>query len=570
MRYSQAFIPTRKDDPADAEMPSHKLLIRAGYMEQVAAGIYTLLPLGWKSVRKIEEIIRQELDRAGAQEILMPMVQPAELWQRSGRWGFYGPELLRFTDRKSQEYCLGPTHEEVITDLVRRHVRSYRDMPLNLYQVQVKFRDEVRPRGGLLRGREFIMKDAYSFDVDQAGALVAYEKMRVAYTRIFERCGLDFRRVEADTGAIGGTSSHEFQVLAQTGEDRIISCSTCAYTANVEMARFKRQTADTTTATSAACEPVSTPGKHTVGEVAQFLKVAPSSLLKTLIYLADNAPIVAIVPGDRELNEVKLKGLLKVNELHLATDAVVTEVTGAPVGFAGPVGLDFPIFADLGVELMHDAVTGANQGDTHLIHVEPGRDFKPMAYVDLAMASEGDFCPSCSEKMVEFRGIEVGHIFVLGTKYSEPMGATFLDPDGDAKPIVMGCYGIGVTRVLAAAIEQNHDADGIIWPSSIAPYQVIILPLQLKDEAVVAAGEQLYNTLADAGLDVLLDDRDLRPGGKFKDADLIGIPYRVTIGSRGLADGKVELKHRRDAQPELIEVNAVLEHLQARLRNEHS
>ncbi|MDX9719613.1 MAG: proline--tRNA ligase [Myxococcota bacterium] len=576
MRFSQAFIPTRKNDPADAEMPSHQLLLRAGFIEQLAAGIYNLLPLAWRSVFKISQIIRQELERAGAQEILMPAVQPAEIWQKSGRWEYYGAELLRFKDRKQQDYCLGPTHEEVVTDLVSRHVRSYRDMPLNLFQIQAKFRDELRPRAGLLRGREFVMKDAYSFDASFEAAKLSYDKMFEAYSRIFSRCGLVFRAVEADTGNIGGSHSHEFQVLAKTGEDRIVSCACCGYTANEEKAETRRNPAlQALLDDPAALQPstqtpaiaiVDTPSQRSIAEVTAFLDVSAQQLIKTLLYLVDGKDVVAVLlRGDRELNEIKLKGMLGCHELVLAAESAVREASGAAVGFAGPVGLQIPVYADLEVGEMHDAVTGANQDHKHLLHVEPGRDFKVQRFADLVMASEGDPCPRCDGQLNEFRGIEVGHVFLLGTKYSAPMGATFLDTQGDAKPVVMGCYGIGVTRILAAAIEQNHDADGIIFPMAIAPYQVLIVPLQTNDAEVVAAGEQLYAQFREAGIDVLLDDRDARAGAKFKDADLIGIPLRITIGARGLKEGQVELKARAEKEISLIPIDDALSQVRARI-----
>jgi len=574
MRYSKAFIPTRKEDPADAEMPSHKLLVRAGYIEQVAAGIYNLLPMGWRAARKIEEIVREEMNRAGAIEMLMPMVQPGELWQDSGRWEAYGSELLRFKDRKDQDYCLGPTHEEVITDLVRRHVRSYRDMPLNLYQIQAKFRDEPRPRAGLLRGREFIMKDAYSFDVDHDAAGESYEKMRVAYTRIFERCGLAFRTVEADTGNIGGSHSHEFQVLAQTGEDHVVSCPECNYTANQEMATSERpdahvrfldesemQPADDTP----ALEPVDTPGAHTIEDVSGTLDLPPSQLIKTLVVVADTELVAVLLRGDHALNEVKLRNALGVNEVFMATDSDVRKVTGAEVGFAGPVGLDIRIVADVAVGAMHDAGAGANATDQHVIHVEPGRDFEVDAFHDLIMVEEGDPCPKCGTPLEAFRGIEVGHIFLLGTRYSEPMGALYVDDDGEQNPMVMGCYGIGITRVLAAAVEQNHDDDGIIMPVTIAPYEVSVLPLQMNRDDVVEAGDDIYERLRAAGIEALIDDRDMRAGGKFKDADLIGVPYRIVIGGRGLKKGTVELKHRRDDEAEDVPLDEIVDRVRERV-----
>jgi prolyl-tRNA synthetase len=559
VRFSQAFMPTLKEDPAEAQVFSHKVLVRGGFMRKLAAGVYSLLPLGWRAARKIEDIVRQELDRAGAQEILMPAAIPAELWQESGRWKKYGPELLRFKDRKGADFCIGPTHEEVVVDLVRRDVKSYRALPLNLYQIQSKFRDELRPRAGLLRGREFIMKDAYSFDVDDEAAKATYKKMYDAYGRIFSRCGLEFRAVEADTGAIGGSLSHEFQVLATSGEDSIVSCDTCDYAANVEQAEIKRPPAPAVTADAAGQpERVSTPGQHTIEEATAFLKLPAQALAKTLIYVADDKVVAAVVRGDHDVNEIKLKKALDATEIHFAGDAVVLQATGAPVGFAGPVGLKVPVIADLEVAAMPSMVVGANEKDAHLTGVRLGRDFEARV-VDLRAAREGDACPRCEGgHFRSFRGIEVGHVFFLGTKYSAPMGCTFLDDKGVDKPMVMGCYGIGITRIMAAAIEQNHDDNGIDWPLPIAPFHVEIVSLQPRDAEVAAAADRLYDELTAAGVEVLYDDRDERPGVKFKDADLIGIPLRLAVGKKSLAEGKVELKRRREPAPELVPVGDVV------------
>lgn len=554
MRLSSLYVPTRKEDPADAEVASHRLLIRGGYMRQLARGIYSFLPLGWRSIRKIEAIIREEMDRAGAHEVHMPSVQPAELWEESNRWSEYGVELLRFKDRKGGDFCLGPTHEEVITDLVRGEVTSYKQLPMNLYQIQTKFRDEARPRFGLMRGREFIMKDAYSFDVDAEGALQSYDAMFDAYTRICERMGFDFRAVEADTGNIGGSRSHEFQVLADTGEDEIVSCTECEYAANVEKAEIKVEVEARVEGDDVAdIEKVRTPDKGTIEEVSEFLGRKPEEFIKTLLFVAQEEELFAvIVRGDHEANELKLKSFLnegrdddaKVVDLRLAYDDEVETATGAPVGYAGPVDLDVPVYADLAVQPMINAVTGANEADQHFINVNPGRDFEVTEYADLRKARGGDTCGRCGGTFESFRGIEVGHVFYLGTKYSKAMDATVLDHNGKAVPMEMGCYGIGVTRILAAIVEQNHDDHGIIWPRAIAPYEVTILPLQTNKEDVVDAGEKLYSELTDAGFEVLLDDRDDRAGAKFKDADLIGVPVRIAIGSRGLSDGNVEVKPR--------------------------
>ena len=553
MRFSNAFIPTLKEVPSDAQIASHIFMIRGGYIRQLAAGIYNFLPLGQRVITKIERIVSSEMDRAGAQQVLMPASIPAQLWQESGRWTEYGPELLRFKDRKGTDFCFGPTHEEVIVEMVRRDTKSYRDLPLNLYQIQGKFRDEMRPRAGLMRGREFIMKDAYSFDVSEQAAGVSYQAMYDAYCRIFKRCGLDFRSVEADTGAIGGSKSEEFQVLADTGEDRIVSCDNCGYAANVEQAELRAPSGPAIAGASSELSKVSTPGKKTIEDVSAFLKVEPGQLIKTLVYVADGNPVVVLVAGNRGLNEVALKKLTGATELFLARAGQVKKATGGPSGFAGPVGLDIPVYADLELRGAHAAVTGANEADMHLTGVDLERDANVTEFAALRMAEAGDACNRCDTgTYVAYRGIEVGHVFLLGTKYSEPMKCTFLDEDGETGTMVMGCYGIGITRIAAAAIEQNHDEGGIVWPMSIAPYEVTILPLQMKDDDVVAAGKKLYAELQERGVEVLLDDRIERPGGKFKDADLIGVPLRVAIGSRSLKEGSVELKWRRDKDASLL------------------
>jgi prolyl-tRNA synthetase len=548
MRYSQYFIPTVKETPSDAEVASHQLMLRAGMIRKLAAGIYNYLPLGLRSIRKVENIVREEMNRAGAIEILMPAVQPAELWQESERWEQYGRELLRFKDRKDAEFCMGPTHEEVVTDLVRREVKSYRQMPLNLYQIQSKFRDEIRPRFGLMRGREFIMKDAYSFDVDEKAADLSYEKMYRAYRRIFERCGLRFRAVEADTGSIGGASSHEFMVLAESGEDAIVSCNSCEYAANVEKAEARGPAAPVH-AEPRPLEKVATPGKRTIEEVSEFLGVDPSIMIKTLILVADNEPVVALLRGDHELNEIKLKNVLGCKELVMAGDEIVARITGAPVGFAGPVGLKARIIADSAVEAMRNGVTGGNAADLHLKNVNLERDFTVSAFADIRNVVHGDPCPRCDRGVMEmWRGIEVGHVFKLGTKYSKALRATYLDAEGKEQTIFMGCYGIGIGRTVAACIEQNNDENGIIFPIPIAPFHCIISALNMKDDAVREAAEDIYVRLMEEGVEVLLDDRDERPGFKFKDADLIGIPLRIVVGGKNLANGKVELKERKSGE----------------------
>jgi prolyl-tRNA synthetase len=545
-------IPTLREEPADAEVISHKLMLRAGMIRKVAAGIYTLLPLGVRVIHKVERIIREEMNRAGAQEVVMPCVLPADLWKESGRWDQYGKELLRMKDRHERDYCFGPTHEEVITDLARREVRSYRQLPLNLYQIQTKFRDEVRPRFGVMRAREFVMKDAYSFDADEAGAENSYERMYDAYMRIFERCGLRFRAVEADTGLIGGRFSHEFMVMADTGEDAIVSCDTCVYAANLERAEVSKVAVKSDEELK-ELERVQTPGKRSVEEVAEFLGVPPQRLVKTIIFQTGEGAIAALVRGDHEINEAKLRRHLGAMELEMAGDEIITDVTHAPKGFAGPVGLDLRIVADYAVQGMRNMVTGGNELDTHLINVNLGRDFQVDEFADIRLAQEGDPCPRCSGRLQISRGIEVGHIFKLGTKYSEALGATYLDLEGNERLLVMGCYGIGVGRTAAAAIEQNHDEDGIIFPFAIAPFHVLLLPVNNKDAQVMGAAEELYQDLLAKGIEVLLDDRDERPGVKFKDADVIGIPLRLTVGEKNLKQGKVEIKVRRSGEVTLVD-----------------
>ena len=569
MRYSRLLIPTLREVPAEAEVVSHKLLLRAGMIRQVARGIYDFLPLGVRVLRKVERIVREEMQRAGAQEILMPAVCPAELWQESGRWERYGKELLRFKDRNDREFCFGPTHEEVVTDLVRRDIRSYRDLPINLYQIQVKFRDEVRPRFGLMRGREFIMKDGYSFHLDRADCDREYEVMYAAYRRIFERCALRFRPVEADTGAIGGSRSHEFQVLADSGEDAIVSCDRCEYAANIEKAAIGDAAADTTAGgggAAAAVRKVATPGQRTVEEVSAFLKVPADRFVKSLVYVVDDdTPVLVMVRGDHTLSEAKLKDALGVQTVVLASEDVIARVTGAPIGFAGPIGLRGSVrrIGDRGLAGLTDAVAGANEVDQHLVGVDQQRDLAGVELVDLRVATENDRCPRCEGRFTLQRGIEVGQVFYLGTKYSIAMGANVLDAEGVERPLEMGCYGIGVTRTIAAAIEQNHDAAGIVWPMPLAPFHVVIVPVNWQDERLRSTAESLHDALEARGIDVLLDDRDERPGVKFKDADLIGHPLRVTVGPRALERAAVELKRRAESAATEIPVDGAADHIAA-------
>jgi len=552
MRLSKAYVPTLKEVPAEAEVVSHRLLLRGGFVRQLTRGIYTYLPLGLKTLNKVADIVRQEMDRAGAQEILMPMVQPGDLWRETGRWEFYGKELLRFRDRADREYCLGPTHEEVVTDLVRGEVRSYRQLPINLYQIQTKFRDEIRPRFGLMRGREFVMKDAYSFDRDEAGADESYRAMYDAYCAIFRRLGLEFRPVEADTGSIGGNFSHEFMVLADTGEDTIATCQACEYAANLEKAEVvvPVDRCDCGHDCPAHSE-VPTPGVHTVAEVCEYLSIDARTLVKTLLFDVDGAPVAALVRGDRELNEIKLKNHLHATDVKLATPEQVVAWTGAPVGFAGPVGLKvagIKIIADRELDFDCGWFVGANKADAHMKNVDLRRDVKLDGYADLRNITEADKCPRCGGAVKLRKGIEVGHVFKLGLKYSQAMNAVFLDENGKEQTMIMGCYGIGVSRIVASAIEQNHDDDGIKFPPSIAPYEVALLSLAGKDHEVALAADKLYTELTAKGIEVLYDDRDERPGVKFKDADLLGMPMQLVLGGKGLKNGIIEAKDRRTGE----------------------
>ncbi|MBC7106167.1 MAG: proline--tRNA ligase, partial [Firmicutes bacterium] len=554
MRVSAMLIPTLREVPSDAEVVSHQLLVRAGFIRKVSAGIYTFLPLARRVLNKIEAIVREEMDRQGAQELLLPIIQPAELWRESGRWDVYGPELFRLQDRHGRPFCLGPTHEEIITDLFRNEVRSYRQLPLLLYQIQNKYRDERRPRFGLLRGREFIMKDLYSFDRDEEGLEVSYRKMYEAYGRVFARCGLKYRVVEADTGAIGGHDSHEFMVTAPSGEALLVYCSSesCGYAANVERAPAT-PAPEGDAGPPLPLEAVATPGRTTVEEVAGYLGVPARRIIKTLLYETEKGIVAALVRGDRQLNEVKLQNALGVIRLEMAGAEAVTRATGAPAGFAGPVGLaGVTVVADPEVLQMRNGVAGANRADTHYVNVNPGRDFRAAVVADIRVVEAGEPCPRCGRPLEQARGIEVGQIFKLGDKYSRALGATFLDERGEARPAVMGCYGIGISRTMAAAVEQHHDAEGIIWPVSIAPYHVAVVPVNSRDEAQMDLAEGLYRELAAAGVEVVLDDRPERAGVKFKDADLIGYPLRVTVGNRAAERGEVEVRERRSGRTHVV------------------
>ncbi len=548
MRWSRSLIPTLKETPTDAEVPSHQLMLRAGMLRKVAAGVFTYLPLGNRSIARVARIVREEMDRIEAQEIVMPVLQPRELWEESGRWNVWGKELMRLRDRHERDFALGPTHEEIVTALVRHVLRSYRQLPQTLYQIQVKFRDEIRPRFGLMRAREFLMKDAYSFHADAESLDVTYRAMHAAYSRILERCELDFRVVEADTGAIGGKESHEFMVLAATGESEILSCARCGYAANAERAEMARlEAASAAVPSLAALENIATPGKRTIEEVAAFLRLQPSALVKTLLYKVDGTDVAVLVPGNRTLNEAKLARLAGSALLRPLEPEEVRGLTGAEVGFAGPVGLGAAVrvLADVRLQGAGAMTTGANRTDTHVRGAVAGRDFDVEAWGDLVQVVEGDACPRCSGALASSRGIEVGHIFKLGTKYSEAMAGTFLDEAGAETPYAMGCYGFGVSRTVAAAIEQHHDADGIRWPRAVAPFDALILPINMDQPECLSLATTVYDALRAAGVEVLLDDRELRPGAKFKDADLVGIPIRVTVGERGMREDKLEIRDRR-------------------------
>lgn len=565
MRFSQNFIYTLREDPQDAEVVSHKLLARAGMIDKLAAGIYTYLPLGWRSIEKLCRIVREEMVRAGSVELAMPCVQPAELWQQSGRWFAYGKELLRFKDRHERDFCFGPTHEEVITDVVRRRVSSYRQLPVNLFQIQTKFRDEVRPRFGLMRGREFLMKDAYSFHATKESLDEAYRAMGEAYRRVFQRCGLSFTEVEADTGNIGGSESHEFMVLAETGEDAVVACD-CGYGANVEKAVSSpiKPAPSWPGVAPEKAQAVFTPGVTSVPDVAQFLGLSPEHFIKSMVVETDREFVLALVRGDDELNEVKLKNALGANHVQLASPEKVQRLTGAAVGFAGPIGLTgLRVVADPEVMRLPLAATGANRDDYHFVGVVPGRDFQPDLVADLRLVREGDLCPRCGRPLRLQRGIEVGHIFKLGTKYSAPMGCTFLDATGREQPMIMGCYGLGIGRTVAAAVEQNHDQAGIIWPLPLAPFEVEVLSLNPDSTEVARTAESLYGDLQAAGVEVLYDDRDERSGVKFKDADLIGIPVRVVVGNKGLEQGQVEISLRRHNEKRLVPVKETIARVRA-------
>jgi prolyl-tRNA synthetase len=560
MRFSEFALTTLKEVPADAEIVSHKLMLRAGLIRRLSSGLFTWMPLGLRVLRKVETVVREEMDRAGALELLMPAVQPAELWMESGRWDKYGPLLLRMQDRHAREFCFGPTHEEVITDVARRELRSYKQLPVNYYQIQTKFRDEIRPRFGVMRSREFIMKDAYSFDIDQAGLQKSYDRMHAAYTAIFERLGLTFRVVDADSGEIGGSRSQEFHVLADSGEDAIAYCDADHYASNVETAATSRPAVSRADA-GAELEKFPTPGVKTIEDLCGLLGVTADQTVKTLVVDGTDGPVALILRGDHELNAVKAQKLAGVaSPLTMADPSTIWKATGANPGSLGPVGMELPVYFDHAVAALSDFTCGANEDGFHYKGVNFGRDLPDPETVDLRNVVDGDPTPGGKGALRIARGIEVGHIFQLGTKYSEAMNATVQSPDGKNLAMEMGCYGIGITRIVGAAIEQNHDDNGIIWPGPLAPFDVVLIAINMhRSDDVREAAESLYAELTAAGLDVLLDDRDARPGVKFADAELIGIPHRVVIGDRGLAKGELEYQHRRDTESRDLKREEVLE-----------
>lgn len=564
MRWTRTFIPTLKEVPSDAEVPSHQLMLRSGLIRQLMAGAYTYMPLGWRTVRKVAQIVREEMDRAGAVELFMPGLQPLDLFERTGRREAFGNVLFNFETQRGDrnlQFALGPTHEEVITDLMSREIRTYKQLPITLYQIQTKFRNEERPRFGVLRTSEFLMKDAYSFSASLDDLNEAYDAMYQAYCRIFERCGLEYIPVEAESGPIGGDASHEFMAPAPNGEDFVVRCSGCSYAANQERADTGRSVDIPTKTDAVDPQLVDTPNAGSIEDVSKLLKSEASGFIKTLIYVADDKPVAVLVRGDHDANEGKIRRALGAITLELANDATVERVTGAPVGFAGPVGLKCNIIADHDIAKMATAVTGANSNDQHLTNVIPGTHFELSDTHDLRNAAAGDPCPKCGTALEIVHGIEVGHVFKLGTKYSESLNANYLDADEKKHPIIMGCYGIGVTRVVAAIVETCHDDGGIVWPEAVAPYTVEIIPLNVTDETVMNTASKIYDQLTAAGVDVLMDDRDQRPGFKFKDADLIGLPYRMIVGGKGLKDGIVEIKRRTDQEAERVPIAEAVSHV---------
>lgn len=548
MKWSQTLIPTLKESPSEAEIESHKLMIRAGLIRRITAGAYAYLPLGTLVLNKVIAIVREEMNRAGAVEVFLPSLQPLDLLEESGRLQVFGDDLITFEDRHGKITALGPTHEEIITDIVRNEINSYRQLPITLYQIQTKFRDETRPRFGVLRSKEFIMKDAYSFDLDYEGLNKSYKSMYDAYCRIFDRCGLDYLVVEADSGAMGGDVSHEFMVPSPVGEDVLIRCPKCGYSANRERAEPAPLLQENHAALRTLKE-IPTPNKHTIQEVSDFLQIKPHQMVKTMIYISNGQPVAVLLRGDHEVNETKLTKVLGQGAVALADQATIEQVTHARVGFAGPVGLKVEIIADQAVSVLHNFVTGANKSDMHLDNVNAERDFNISRVADIRYVTTGDRCKICNHEINISQGIEIGHVFKLGTKYSDTLKAKFLDANGKGKSMIMGCYGIGINRIIASAIERSHDENGIIWPLSLAPYKIIIIPVNINDPSVMQVADHLYDDLTNvAGMEVLLDDRDQRPGVKFKDADLIGIPLKIIIGKKFTETKEIEIKLRKNGE----------------------
>lgn len=568
MRMTQALIPTLRDLPSEAVIPSHQLLLKAGFIHKTAAGMYNYLPLGLRTLKKVEQIVREEMDRAGGQELLMPIIQPSELWKESGRWDAYGEEMWRINDRHGRGFCLGPTHEEMITDIARQLLESYKQLPMRLYQIANKYRDERRPRFGLMRGREFVMKDLYSFDLDEAGLDQAYQDMYDAYCRIFSRCGLTFRPVLADSGAIGGGYTHEFMVLAENGEGTIAICPACDYAANVEIAEAVATKEPAYPEDEAAYEKIATPEVRTIDELAAFLSIPPTQCIKTLMYKADDQLIAVLTRGNQQANDVKVQKVHPCDQLEMATDAEIADRLGANPGSLGPIGMpdDIPVYADLALEGAKGCVVGANENDYHIIHVDLARDAKLVGYFDLREVEEGDPCPVCGAALGFTRGIEVGQVFKLGHKYSEAMGATVLDENGKKRILEMGCYGVGVSRTVAAAVEQYHDEKGILWPKAIAPYQVHLIVINPKDAEQAALGDAIYEELLAAGMEVLYDDRKERAGVKFNDADLIGLPVRLIVGKKSVTEGSFEWKLRDGSEEKMLTREEILPSLETYYR----
>ena len=568
MYYSKLLIPTLKESPADAEVISHKLMVRAGMIRQLAAGIYSILPLGLRVLKNVENIIREEMNQIGGQEVFLPSIQPVELWKESKRWDFYGKELLRIKDRHDREFCYGPTHEEVITDIVRKEIKSYRQLPVILYQIQTKFRDEVRPRFGIMRGREFLMKDAYSFHADEADTQKTYTQMAIAYANIFKRCGLEFKQVQADSGTIGGNFSHEFAVLANSGEDEIAFCESCGYASNIELAEARLDSAKTSPKGTDELKEIHTPKKQSVAEVSKFLGLASKQIVKTILLENESGLVAGLVRGDHEINTVKMRNLIGCEWLLPATEKMIEEQLGTPCGFIGPVDLNIPIYVDQEVTILENFVTGANKADTHFMGVQVQRDFKVQKFGDLRRIQSGDPCPRCEDGKYQVkRGIEVGHIFILGTKYSQAMNAIYLDSNGKENPMVMGCYGIGIGRTAAASVEQNHDEKGIVWPLNLAPFKVIIIPVNFKNDDLKKACKSIYTQLSEMKIEVLLDDRQDRLGVKLKDADLIGIPVQIIVGPKNLEEGKIEIKIRKTQDSQLHPYPQCIQDIPSILKN---